>query len=463
MTNMSKTRTPMKEQDSLERSRNFSEVTLGYTLEEAISEAQRCLNCRHRACVTGCPVNVPIPEFITALTQGNVDQAYQIITNENNLPAICGRVCPQESQCELKCVRANTGEAVAIGRLERFVADHASKHSEIPPQAGLNRAIKIAVVGSGPAGLTCAAELALLGYQVTVFEALHAFGGVLTYGIPEFRLPKAIVNAEIDRLKQLGVGFEKNVVIGRSLTISELFEAEDYRAVFIGTGAGAPKFMKIPGENLNGVYSANEFLTRVNLMGAIPQSTSATPIKIGNSVAVVGGGNVAVDAARTALRLGAQEVKIVYRRSMMELPARAEEIAHAVEEGIVFKILNQPIEIVGEKGFVKTLICQQMELGTPDASGRRRPVPVRGEINEISVDTVIIAIGQSPNPLILQTTTGIKATSWGGIIVNEETMETSLAGVYAGGDAVTGAATVISAMGAGKRAAQAINAYLSQA
>ena len=442
------------------RSRNFEEVALGYTEEQAIDEARRCLNCKNKPCVGGCPVNIMIPEFIAKMAEGDFEGAYQVIAKSSALPAVCGRVCPQESQCEKYCVRGIKGEPVGIGRLERFAADWHNEHvSEAPIRPGSN-GHKIAVIGSGPSGLTCAGDLARLGYEVTVFEALHTPGGVLVYGIPEFRLPKAIVQKEIEGLKAMGVRIETNMVIGRSLSIDELFE-EGFEAVFIGSGAGLPRFMNIPGENLKGVYSANEFLTRVNLMKAyLPGSD--TPIQRGKRVAVVGGGNVAMDAARCAKRLGAEEVYIVYRRSEAELPARAEEVEHAKEEGIVFRLLNNPKEILGDgTGSVRGMECLEMELGEPDASGRRRPVEKAGSEFVLDVDCVIMAIGTSPNPLIKSTTEGLETQSWGGIIVNEETGLTSRPGVYAGGDAVTGAATVILAMGAGKAAAKAIHRQLS--
>lgn len=454
-------KTPIQEQKPEVRNQNFDEVVLGYSPEEAIAEAKRCLQCRHKPCVKGCPVNVPIPEFIQAVSTGDFEEAYQIITKENALPAICGRVCPQENQCEGKCIRGIKGEPVGIGRLERFAADYYMqnhKEENIGNKGIQSNGIKVAVVGAGPAGLTCASELSKKGYTITLFEALHKTGGVLTYGIPEFRLPKKLVQAEVENIKKLGVDIQTNVLVGRSVTIDELME-EGYEAVFIGSGAGLPKFMNIPGENLNGVYSANEFLTRVNLMKAYDKK-SATPIKVGKNVAVIGGGNVAMDAARTAKRLGAQNVYIIYRRSEEELPARVEEVHHAKEEGIIFKLLNNPTEIFGKEGSVNAIECIQMELGEPDASGRRRPVPIENSEFTIPVDTVVVAIGQSPNPLIRQTTKGLDTQSWGGIIVEEETMETSKEYVYAGGDSVTGAATVILAMGAGKTAAAALDQKL---
>lgn len=447
---------PIQEQPPEVRNKNFHEVSLGYTKEEAMAEARRCLQCKHKPCIQGCPVNVPIPEFIQAVSTGNFKEAYRIITKENALPAICGRVCPQENQCEGKCVRGIKGEPVAIGRLERFTADYFMEHpNEENVEESVSNGIKVAVIGSGPAGLTCASELAKKGYAVTLFEALHQTGGVLTYGIPEFRLPKKLVHTEVENIKKHGVKIHTNVLVGRSITIDELIN-EGYRAVFIGSGAGLPKFLNIPGENLNGVYSANEFLTRVNLMKAYDKN-AATPIKVGKNVAVIGGGNVAMDAARTAKRLGAENVYIIYRRSEAELPARVEEVHHAKEEGIIFKLLNNPTTIIGKNGFVNGIECIQMELGEPDASGRRRPVAIDKSQFIIPVDTVIVAIGQTPNPLIRQTTKGLKTQPWGGIIVEEETMETSKEYVYAGGDSVTGAATVILAMGAGKTAASAID------
>lgn len=455
------TRIPMQEQDPRVRRSNFKEVALGYTLEEAVQEAKRCLQCKKPMCVEGCPVNVRIPQFIAAIAQGEIEKAFRIIRQTNNLPAICGRVCPQETQCEQKCILGKRGEPVAIGRLERFAADYCMERG-IEDKVDIKaNGKKVAVVGAGPAGLTAAADLAKLGYEVTIFEAFHEPGGVLIYGIPEFRLPKALVKKEIEGLKKLGVNILTNVIIGKTMTIDELFE-QGYKAVFIGSGAGLPKFMGIPGENLNGVYSANEYLTRINLMKAYDFPNSHTPIKRGKKVAVVGGGNVAMDAARSALRLGADEVHIVYRRSEAEMPARLEEVHHAKEEGIIFDVLTNPVEILGENGWVKGLKCIRMELGEPDESGRRRPVPVKGSEFVTDVDTVIMAIGTSPNPLIASTTPGLAVQKWGGIIVDEETGATSKDGVYAGGDAVTGAATVILAMGAGKKAAKAIHERLSK-
>ena len=450
------------------RAHNFSEVALGYDQETALAEASRCLNCKNRPCVSGCPVNIHIPEFIAKVKEGDFEAAYQIINQTSSLPAVCGRVCPQENQCEKYCTLAKKFEAVGIGRLERFVADWHNAHATEKAQAPVSNGHKVAIVGSGPSGLTCAGDLAKKGYKVSVFEALHTAGGVLVYGIPEFRLPKSIVAKEVETLKDLGVDVETNVIIGKTLTIDELFEM-GYEAVFIGSGAGLPNFMNIPGESLKGVYSANEFLTRSNLMKAYKEDPK-TPIMKGGKVAVVGGGNVAMDAARTALRLGAEKVYIVYRRSMEELPARREEVEHAQEEGIDFRLLHNPVEILGynnpddprdpKNGFVTGIRCVKMELGEPDASGRRRPVAIPGSEFELDVTAVIMAIGTSPNPLIKSTTKGLEVNSHGGIIVNEDGL-TSREGVYAGGDAVTGAATVISAMGAGKVAAKAIDEYLS--
>ena len=455
------TKTPVREQDPRVRRRNFDEVSLGYSLQEAMQEANRCLQCKKPMCVTGCPVNVQIPRFIAALKEGEVEKALQIIRETNNLPAVCGRVCPQEEQCEKRCILARKGESVAIGRLERFAADYFMDAEASQENPAETNGKKVAVVGGGPAGLTAAADLAKLGYEVTVFEAFHELGGVLVYGIPEFRLPKALVKKEIEKLKALGVKFETDVIIGKTILIDELFE-NGYQAVFIGSGAGLPKFMGIPGENLNGVYSANEYLTRINLMKAYDFPHSHTPVKKGKRIAVVGGGNVAMDAARCALRLGADEVHIVYRRSEAEMPARREEVHHAREEGILFDILTNPVEIIGEDGWVKGLKCVRMELGEPDQSGRRRPVERKGSEFVMDMDIVIMALGTSPNPLIKSTTPGLETTGWGGIVVREETGETSKDGVYAGGDAVTGAATVILAMGAGKKAARAIHEKLSK-
>ncbi len=459
--NMSPVKVSMPEQEPDVRNKNFNEVALGYTAEMAVEEAGRCLNCKHRPCVGGCPVNVPIPDFIAKVAEGDFEAAYEIITSENALPAICGRVCPQENQCEGKCVRGIKGEPVGIGRLERFVADYHMEHAQ-PKEVSIEKnGKKVAVVGSGPSGITCAGELIKKGYEVTVFEALHKPGGVLSYGIPEFRLPKDLVAREIKSVQDLGVDIETNVIVGRSVTIDELME-DGYDAVFVGSGAGLPRFLGIPGENLLGVVSANEFLTRVNLMKGYKFPETPTPVKVGKRVAVVGAGNVAMDAARTAKRLGAEEVYIVYRRSEEEAPARLEELHHAKEEGIIFRFLNNPAALIGDdKGWVKSMEIVKQELGEPDASGRRRPVPIEGSNYTIDVETVVIAIGQSPNPLIRQTTPGLDTQRWGGIIVDEETMESSKENVYAGGDTVTGAATVILAMGAGKKAAAAIDAKLS--
>ena len=450
------------------RAHNFNEVALGYSMETAVAEAERCLNCKNQPCVDACPVNISIPEFIGHIKEQDFEGAYKVITRTSSLPAVCGRVCPQETQCESKCTMGIKFEPVGIGRLERFVADWHNENVKADPELPKKNGHKVAVVGSGPSGLTCAGDLAKKGYDVTVYEALHKAGGVLVYGIPEFRLPKTIVAKEVDTLNKLGVTVNTDVVIGKTLTIDELFDM-GYEAVFIGSGAGLPNFMHIPGESLKGVYSANEFLTRSNLMKAYLDDPT-TPVKKGGNVAVVGGGNVAMDAARTALRLGADNVYIVYRRSMEELPARKEEVEHAEEEGIQFKLLNNPVEIIGydnpedkkdpRNGDVTAIRCIRMELGEPDAKGRRRPVPVEGSEFDIPVDTVVIAIGTSPNPLIKNTTKGLEVNEKGGIIVNEYGL-TSREGVYAGGDAVTGAATVISAMGAGKTAAAAIDGYLS--
>nr|WP_330389601.1 NADPH-dependent glutamate synthase [Cellulosilyticum sp. I15G10I2] len=457
---MSLNKVKMPEQDPHIRNKNFTEVALGYTIEQAKEEASRCLNCKQRFCVEGCPVNVPIPEFIQAILEDDLKKAYEIITAENSLPAVCGRVCPQENQCEGKCIRAKKGESVGIGRLERFVADYMIAKDTAPSDVIQKNNRKVAVVGAGPAGLTCAGELAKKGYSVTLFEALHEVGGVLMYGIPEFRLPKELVAKEIDKIVQMGVKIEKNVIVGKSITIDELM-AEGFEATFVGSGAGLPNFMNIPGENLNGVYSANEFLTRSNLMRAYDYPNSPTPIYVGQKVAVIGGGNVAMDAARTAKRLGAEEVYIIYRRSEEELPARLEEIHHAKEEGIIFKLLCNPIAIYGDSGWAEKLECVEMVLGEPDASGRRKPIVKQGSNHFIPINTVIIAIGQSPNPLIRTTTPGVDVTKWGGIVVCEDTMATTKENVYAGGDVVTGAATVILAMGAGKKAAQAIHQKLT--
>ena len=459
--NMSLTKVPMPEQAPDVRNKNFEEVALGYTAEMAMEEAARCLNCKNKPCVSGCPVNVPIPGFIEKVAEGDFEAAYEIITSENALPAICGRVCPQENQCEGKCILGIKGEPVSIGKLERFTADWARENNIAPIPAKEKKGKKVAVIGSGPAGLTCAGDLAKMGYDVKIFEALHEAGGVLVYGIPEFRLPKQTVVAhEVENVKKLGVEIETNVIIGKSITIDELINEEGYDAVFIGSGAGLPKFMGIPGEQANGVFSANEFLTRNNLMKAFRDDYD-TPIHQGKKVAVIGGGNVAMDAARTALRLGA-ETYIVYRRSEKELPARVEEVHHAKEEGIQFHLLRNPKEIlVDENGWVKGLRVIKMELGEPDESGRRRPVEVPGSEYDLDVDTVIMALGTSPNPLISSTTKGLDVNKWQCIIADENNGATTKEGVYAGGDAVTGAATVILAMGAGKAAAKGIDEYLS--
>ena len=451
---------PVREQDPKVRATNFEEVCYGYNQEEAMEEASRCINCKNAKCIQGCPVEINIPAFVHEVKEGNIEEAYKIIGQSSALPAVCGRVCPQESQCEGKCIRGIKGESISIGKLERFVADYALEHDIKPVGADKKNGHKVAVIGSGPAGLTCAGDLAKLGYDVTVFEALHELGGVLVYGIPEFRLPKQkVVAKEIAKVKELGVHFETNVVIGKSTTIDMLIEDEGFEAVFIGSGAGLPKFMGIPGENANGVFSANEYLTRSNLMKAFDDSYD-TPIAAGKKVAVVGGGNVAMDAARTALRLGA-EVHIVYRRSEEELPARVEEVHHAKEEGVQFDLLTNPVEVLEEDGWVKGIKCVRMELGEPDASGRRRPVPVEGSEFVIDVDTVIMSLGTSPNPLISSTTEGLEVNKWKCIVADEEHGKTSKEGVYAGGDAVTGAATVILAMGAGKAGARGIDEYLS--
>lgn len=452
---------PVREQDPKVRATNFDEVCLGYNKEEAMEEAERCLNCKNAQCVKGCPVSINIPGFIEQVKNDDIEAAYQVISESSALPAVCGRVCPQESQCEGKCIRGIKGEPVSIGKLERFVADYARENGIKPEGAKEKNGKKVAVIGSGPAGLTCAGDLAKLGYDVTIFEALHEAGGVLVYGIPEFRLPKsAVVAKEIENVKELGVKIETNVVIGKSTTIDELMEEEGFEAVFIGSGAGLPKFMGIPGETANGVFSANEYLTRSNLMKAFDESYD-TPIKPGNKVAVVGGGNVAMDAARTALRLGA-EVSIVYRRSLEELPARVEEVHHAMEEGIKFELLTNPIEIISDdKGQVTGMKCIRMELGEPDESGRRRPVEVKGSEFVLDVDTVIMSLGTSPNPLISSTTAGLEINKRGCIVAEEELGKTTKEAVYAGGDAVTGAATVILAMGAGKAGAKGIHEYLS--
>ncbi len=470
MLNRNPKKNPMPTQAPEVRAHNFDEVATGYAEETAVDEALRCLSCKNMPCVSGCPVNIHIPEFIAKVKEGDFEGAYQVIHQTSSLPAVCGRVCPQETQCESKCVRGIKGEPVGIGRLERFVADWHNAHSGAAPQVAAPNGHRVAVVGSGPSGLTCAGDLAKKGYAVTVYEALHTAGGVLVYGIPEFRLPKSIVRREVENLAAMGVDIETNVVIGKTLTVDELF-AGGFEAVFIGSGAGLPNFMGIPGEAYKGVYSANEFLTRSNLMKAY-RADPDTPIMKGGRVAVVGGGNVAMDAARTALRLGAEKVYIVYRRSMEELPARREEVEHAREEGIEFLLLNNPVEILGyenpddrrdpKNGFVTGMKCVKMELGEPDERGRRRPIPIPGSEYVLDVDTVIISIGTSPNPLIKSTTAGLEVNRHGGIIVEEATGATTKEGVFAGGDAVTGAATVISAMGAGKTAARAIDEYLSR-
>ncbi len=460
MPDMSLKKHPMPQRDALERARDFGEVALGYSPETAIAEAKRCLNCKNPACVSGCPVGVKIPNFISALASGDLAGAYKTIKLDNSLPAICGRVCPQESQCEAKCVRGIKGEPVAIGRLERFVADASTgREPEADKPARKNR--RVAVIGSGPAGLSCAGALNALGYDVTVFEALHTPGGVLVYGIPEFRLPKALVKREIETLEKAGVRIETNVVVGKSVTLRELLDSDGFSAAFVSTGAGLPKFQNIEGEQLCGVYSANEFLTRVNLMKAYKFPETLTPVRVGESCCVVGGGNVAMDAARVAKRLGCERVRIVYRRSEAEMPARREEVEHAKEEGIEFMMLCNPVAFAGdENGNVKSVKCVRMELGEPDASGRRSPVEVAGSEFEFDISSAVIAIGNAPNPLIPQTTEGLETRKWGGIAVKENTLQTSLEGVFAGGDIVTGAATVILAMGAGKRAAAEIDEYL---
>ncbi len=452
---------PVREQEPQGRATNFDEVCLGYNKEEAMEEAARCLNCKNAQCIKGCPVSIDIPGFVSAIKEGEFEEAYQVLSKSSALPAVCGRVCPQESQCEGKCIRGIKGEPVSIGKLERFAADWARENGIKPQPASEKKGRKVAVIGSGPAGLTCAGDLAKMGYDVTVFEALHEPGGVLIYGIPEFRLPKSeVVAKEIENVKSLGVKIETNVVIGKAGTIDELMEEEGFEAVFIGSGAGLPKFMGIPGEQANGVFSANEFLTRNNLMKAFKEEHD-TPIMRGKKVAVVGGGNVAMDAARTALRLGA-EVHIVYRRSESELPARVEEVHHAKEEGIIFDLLTNPKEIlVDENGWVKGMTCIRMELGEPDESGRRRPVEVAGSEFDLELDTVVMSLGTSPNPLISSTTKGLDVNRWQCIVAEEENGATSKPGVFAGGDAVTGAATVILAMGAGKAAAKGIDEYLS--
>ena len=463
MPNMSLTKNPMPSQDPVERASNFKEVALGYTKEMALDEAARCLNCKNKPCTQGCPVQIDIPAFIKKISEEDFEGAYNVISKDSSLPAVCGRVCPQENQCEKYCVRGIKGEPVGIGRLERFVADWHNENTKEAPVKPASNGHKVAVIGSGPSGLTCAGDLAKKGYEVTVFEALHTAGGVLVYGIPEFRLPKAIVQKEVDGLKALGVKVETNTVIGKTVSVDELMSDEfGFEAVFIGSGAGLPSFMNIPGENLKAVYSANEFLTRINLMKAYREGAD-TPIKHSKAVAVVGGGNVAMDAARCAKRLGAEHVYIVYRRSEAELPARREEVEHAKEEGIEFMLLNNPVEILGgEDRFVNGIKCIKMELGEPDASGRRRPVEIPGSEFVLDVDCVIMAIGTSPNPLIKNTTEGLETNKKGCIVAEEETGKTSKDMVYAGGDAVTGAATVILAMGAGKTAAKAIDEALSK-
>ncbi|MBQ8582369.1 MAG: NADPH-dependent glutamate synthase [Ruminococcus sp.] len=460
MPNMSPTKNKMPVQDPVLRSSNFDEVALGYTEEQAIDEAKRCLGCKHKPCVSGCPVQIDIPAFIAEVAKGDFEAAYRIITESSSLPAVCGRVCPQEIQCESKCVRGIKGEPVAIGRLERFVADRHNSQPDAVVEKPVPNGHKAAVIGSGPSGLACAGDLAKKGYDVTVFEALHLAGGVLSYGIPEFRLPKSIVQKEIEGLEALGVKIETNTVVGKTVSVDELMKEEGFESVFIGSGAGLPRFMNIPGENLSGVYSANEFLTRINLMKAY-KPDSPTPVKVGKKAVIVGGGNVAMDAARCARRLGA-DVTIVYRRTENELPARAEEVEHAKEEGITFRFLTNPAEITPtDDGWVKSVICQEMVLSEPDASGRAKAVPKEGAFTEIDADCVIIAIGTSPNPLIKSTTSGLDTQKWGGIIADDAGL-TSKEGVYAGGDAVTGAATVILAMGAGKKAAAAMDEYMNR-
>ena len=454
---------PVREQAPKVRATNFDEVCLGYNKEEAMEEASRCLTCKNAKCVQGCPVSINIPAFIKEVKEGNFAEAYKVIGQSSALPAVCGRVCPQETQCEGKCIRGIKGEAVSIGKLERFVADWAKENGIKPEAPAEKNGHKVAVIGSGPSGLTCAGDLAKLGYDVTIFESLHQAGGVLVYGIPEFRLPKdKVVKAEVENVKSLGVKINTNVIIGKSTTVDELMENEGFEAVFIGSGAGLPMFMGIPGEVSNGVFSANEYQTRSNLMKAF-RDDHDTPIVTGKKVVVVGGGNVAMDAARTALRLGAENVYIVYRRGMEELPARGEEVHHAIEEGIIFKTLNNPVKLIGdEDGRVCKMECVEMELGEPDASGRRRPMVIEGSNFQLDVDTVIMSLGTSPNPLIRTTTKGLEANKWGCLVVNEDTLETTRDNVYAGGDAVTGAATVILAMGAGKQAAASIHERLSK-
>ncbi|MDZ4994685.1 NADPH-dependent glutamate synthase [Clostridium perfringens] len=460
MSNLKKKRVKVREQDPLERANNFNEVSLGYKEEEAMEEANRCLGCKNPKCVEGCPVSVNIPSFISFIKKGDFSSSFEELSKYNSLPAVCGRVCPQEVQCEGKCVLGIKGEAVSIGQLERFIADWAKKNSISTLKRKNKNLEKVAVIGSGPAGLTCAGELAKLGYDVTIFEALHQAGGVLVYGIPEFRLPKEdVVKYEIEQIKKLGVKIETNIVVGKTVDINELIENEGFKAVFIGSGAGLPKFMGIPGETANGVFSANEVLTRVNLMKAF-QGECNTPLNLGNKVAVVGGGNVAMDAARTALRLGA-ETHIIYRRSEKELPARLEEVHHAKEEGVILDILTNPIEILtDEKGWVKGIKCIRMKLGEADSSGRRKPIKIEGSEFIMEVDSVVMSLGTSPNPLISSTTKGLEVDKKGCLVVEEGSLKTSLKGIYAGGDAVTGAATVILAMGAGKKAAKSIDSYL---
>lgn len=457
---LKKERVSMPTQDPQERRKTFTEVALGYNPDMAADEASRCLNCKVPFCVKGCPVEVDIPGFISAIKEQDMAKAARVLKDKNNLPAVCGRVCPQESQCEAQCILAKKGKSVAIGRLERYTADWERQQGIPDPTKVDAKARKVAIVGSGPAGLTAAADLAKMGYQVTVFEALHTPGGVLMYGIPEFRLPKDVVQQEIDYIRKLGVDIQVNAVVGKSATVDELLE-EGYDAVFIGTGAGLPNFMNIPGENLNGVYSANEFLTRTNLMKAYRFPEYGTPIKVGTKVAVIGAGNVAMDSARTALRLGAEESYIVYRRSAEEMPARHEEVEHAEEEGVQFLLLTSPVAYKGdENGYVKSMVLRKFSLGEPDASGRRSPVPIEGSEYEIEIDTVVVAIGQGPNPLVPRTTPGLILTRKGNIQADEDTGKTSRANIFAGGDIVTGAATVILAMGAGKRAARAIDEFL---
>ncbi len=458
MINHSTKKVVIQELDPSIRCQNFDEVVGGYTFKQAQEEARRCLHCKHQPCISGCPVSVPIPEFIEYIVNGDIQNAYHVLTSENVLPAICGRVCPQERQCEGKCVRGVKCDAVGIGRLERFVADYYMEHFSVKELDIPKNGYKVAIVGSGPAGMTCASQLAKNGYEVVVLEALHEFGGVLSYGIPEFRLPKSLVKKEIENIERLGVKFYANTVVGRTITIEEL--QKEYDAIFIGSGAGLPKFQGIVGENLNGVYLANEFLTRVNLMKAYRFPDVPTPIAVGKIVYVVGAGNVAMDAARTAKRLGAKSVSIIYRRGKEEMPARKEEIEHAKQEGIEFMFFTSPVQIHGENGFVHSIECVQTKLSSPDQSGRKKPVEIQGTNFMLKADTVIVAIGQNPNPLISQTTPKLKTYDWGGIIVDKDTLQTSIPGVYAGGDAITGTATVILAMGAGKKAAKSIHEYL---